>query len=156
MFCVNVCYGKGRSPLHTVRHCSQTITKPLFLKKMSFVKRDEKRSTQYLSWAAVFANVCSNWKYPWIRRKKFVVFVKRLPTPQTHFTKKRFTKCSRIMTNHSLHTIRVSHEFHPFVLFHHCSHLVRSRLFTKRSQIMANHSLRYSHIAQISSICPFL
>ncbi len=36
------------SPIHTSRHCLQTITKLLFCeKKLSFAKRDEKRSTHY-------------------------------------------------------------------------------------------------------------
>ncbi len=46
----------------------------------------------------------------------------------TRFAKKFFTKRSRIRANHSLHTIRISHEFHPLGHFHYCSKLACSGL----------------------------
>ncbi len=46
------------------------------------------------------------------------------------------------MKNYSLHTIRGSHGFHPFFLFHHCSRIVCSGLYkkpvTRYSSLFAN------------------
>ncbi len=72
-----------------------------------FATREKKRSTHYSSWTAVFTNVCSNWKY---REKSSLNSLKKPPT-LANVLCKTLTN----LTNHSLHIIRVSHEFCPFV-----------------------------------------
>ncbi len=93
-------------------------------KKFCSAKHDEKRSTHYSSWTAVFAYVCSNWKYPWMRHKKYLfVFVKRPPTLVNTFPKKVFHKA---LTNHDK-----SH-------FMHCSHFARVSSVRSFLSLLAN------------------
>ncbi len=94
-----------------------------FTKKLSFVKRDEKRSTHYSSLTAVFANVCSNWN---CGEKSSLNLSKNLLLGRTHFAKRFIPKCSQMwrITLYTLFAFRTN-LVHSF-LFHHCSQIVCS------------------------------
>ncbi len=102
------------SPLHTICHCSWTMTKLLFHEKIKFRETWQKEVYTLFVTDPSFCKCVEKRK---IGRKKFFAFVKKLPTPANAFCEKVFRKMLTNLTNHSLHTIRVSHGFCPFVLF---------------------------------------
>ncbi len=127
------------SLLHSIHHCSQTMTKLLFCKKtLSFAKHDEKRSTHYSWQTAVFANVCSNWKYG--EKSSLRLSKDRLPLVNA-FCEKVFHET---LTNHdeSLSThywcfVAVS----SYICFCGCSQTVCSGLYLVPSHACIAHDL---------------
>ncbi len=75
------------------------------------MKYDENTSTHYLSSTAVVANMNFVHKYPLLQRKKYFVFVKRLPIPVNVFYKKVFhetlTNHDKSLSTHYSHFARV-------------------------------------------------
>ncbi len=137
-----VCSPHICSPLHTIRHCLQTMIKLLVLEKNSVLRNVTNRDLHIICHRLQFSQICvATENYPWIRQKKFFVFVKRSSTRTNTLRKKFFVKRSQVMMNHSLHTVRVAYEFCPFVLFCHCSRIVCSRLVENTPSAMRTYSV---------------
>ncbi len=89
-------------------------TKLLFRKKIEFCETGRKEVY------TLFVIDCSFRECVWqlkIRQKKLFEFFKKPPTPANACREKVFHKTLTNLTNHSLHTILVSHEFRSFVSF---------------------------------------
>ncbi len=76
------------------------------------------------------------------KAKKVFEFFKKLPTLANTFRKKVFHKMPTNLTNHSLHTIRISNEFYPFVPFCHCLRIVCNGLVCSGVSFSAPHFLQ--------------
>ncbi len=116
-----------KSPLHTIHHCSQPMTKLLFRKKkLSFVKPDQKRSTLHtIRHRPQFSQTCvaienTAKKVLWIRQKTAYSGERNLRKSFSQNTR----KTDELLSTH------YSHFAYSF-LFRHCSRIVCSRQNTK-------------------------
>ncbi len=113
------------STLKPAAHCSSLFAnndKTTFSrKKLSFAKRNEKRSTHYSSYTPVFANVCRNRKYD---EKSSLNLSKTRLLWRTHFAKR--SRIQRI-TLYTLFAFRTN--FIRVFLFRHCLRIVCSGLY---------------------------
>ncbi len=127
IICLDVTIWFVISPLHTIRRCSQRMTKLLVREKNWVSQNLTKRDLHAIRHRPQLSRMCvATENILEYDKKSYLCLSKDCLLRRRHFAKVFYY--SQIMTNQYLHTTCVLHEFHQFVLFHRCLRIMCSRL----------------------------